>query len=219
MLYVGIGDGGGANDPGQRPGPRPLLGKILRIDVDGGRQRPPARPARQPLRRARRRPPRDLARGLRNPWRFAFDPANGDLWIGDVGQNAWEEIDVARSGQKGLKFGWHTMEGFECFNPSDGCDPAGLTLPVAAYGRDLGCAVVGGVVVHDAAQSAIDGLCVLSDDCSGDVWTMGPVGDERREPTLALKSGRGISAIGQAEDGAVYMVDLGCGELLRLVAG
>ena len=148
-----------------------------------------------------------------------FDPANGDLWIGDVGQNAWEEIDVARSGQKGLNFGWNTMEAFECFNPRDGCDPAGLTLPVAAYGHDLGCAVVGGVVVHDPAQTAIDGLYVFTDNCSGNIWTMDPVGDERREPTLALKSERGISAIGQAEDGAVYMVDLGSGELLRLVAG
>ena len=111
------------------------------------------------------------------------------------------------------------MEGFECFDPSDGCDQEGLTLPVAAYGHDLGCAVVGGVVVHDPAQTAIDGKYVFADECSGNVWTMDPAGDERRDPTLALESGRSISAIGQADDGAVYMVDLGSGELLRLAAG
>jgi glucose/arabinose dehydrogenase len=222
MLYIAMGDGGSGGDPqgnGQRLDTH--LAKILRIDVDVPTgQNPSYRvPPDNPFTETAGALPEIWHTGVRNPWRMRFNPANGDLWIGDVGQNAWEEIDVARSGQKGLNFGWNTIEGFECFNPSDGCDPAGLTLPVAAYGHDLGCAVVGGVVVHDPAQSAIDGLYVFADDCSGNVWTMDPVGDERREPTLALKSGRAISAIGQAEDGAVYMVDLGSGELLRLVAG
>ena len=157
--------------------------------------------------------------GVRNPWRIRFDPATGDLWIGDVGQNAWEEIDVARKGQGGLDFGWNRMEGFACYQPSSGCDEGGLTLPVAAYGHDLGCAVVGGVVVHDPTQPTLDGRYLFADECSGMIWTMDPTGDGRREPTVALASGRNISAIGQSSTGAVYLVDLGSGELLKAVAG
>ena len=78
-----------------------------------------------------------------------FDRATGDLWIGDVGQGAWEEIDVARAGTSGLNYGWNRMEGFHCYEPSTGCDQTGLTLPVAEYGHDEGCAVIGGVVVRD----------------------------------------------------------------------
>ena len=95
--------------------------------------------------------------GLRNPWRIRFDPATGDLWIGDVGQDAWEEIDVARAGDRGLNFGWNRMEGLDCYAPSEGCDQTGLTLPVAEYGHDLGCAVIGGVVVRGSGQPLLDG--------------------------------------------------------------
>ena len=86
-----------------------------------------------------------------------FDRATGDLWIGDVGQNAWEEVDVARAGVGGLDFGWNTMEGFHCYQPASGCDQTGLTLPVTEYGHDLGCAVIGGVVVRDPGQGRLDG--------------------------------------------------------------
>ena len=156
MLYIAMGDGGSGGDPqgnGQRLDTH--LAKILRIDVDvpAGQDPGYAVPPDNPFVKTAGALPEIWHTGVRNPWRIRFDPANGDLWIGDVGQNAWEEIDVARSGQGGLNFGWNTMEGFECFNPSDGCDPAGLTLPLAAYGHDLGCAVVGGVVVHDPAQT------------------------------------------------------------------
>ena len=110
-------------------------------------------PDRQPVRRTRPKPsPEIWLYGLRNPWRMRFDRETGDLWIGDVGQNAWEEIDVARAGQKGLNFGWNTMEGAHCFNPPSGCDQTGLTLPVAEYDHDVGCAVIGGVVVRDPSQ-------------------------------------------------------------------
>ena len=156
--------------------------------------------------------------GLRNPWRIRFDRPTGDLWIGDVGQGAWEEIDVVRSGQKGLNLGWNIMEGFACYEPASGCDQSGLTLPLAAYGHGLGCAVVGGVVVHDPAQAKLDGRYLFADECSGNIWTMDPTGDGRREPTLALESARSISAIGQSEDGAVYAVDLGSGRLFRVVS-
>ena len=222
MLYIGMGDGGSGGDPqgnGQRLDTH--LGKILRIDVDvPASQDPPyAVPADNPFVDRAGAFPEIWHLGVRNPWRIRFDPATGDLWIGDVGQNAWEEIDVARKGQSGLDFGWNRMEGFECFAPRSGCDETGLTLPLAAYGHDLGCAVVGGVVVRDPSQGALDGRYLFADECSGNIWTMDATGDERREPTLVLESGRSISAIGQSETGAVYMVDLASGDLLRAVAG
>ncbi len=222
MLYIAMGDGGSGGDPqgnGQRLDTR--LAKILRIDVDvPADQDPPYNvPPDNPFIATTGAFPEIWHTGVRNPWRIRFDPETGDLWIGDVGQGAWEEIDVARSGQKGLNFGWNRMEGFECYEASAGCDQTGLTAPLAAYGHDLGCAVVGGVVVHDPAQAALDGRYLFADECSGNIWLMDPTGDGRREPTLALGSGRHISAIGQSATGAVYLVDLGTGELLRAVAG
>ena len=108
---------------------------------------------------------------MRNPWRMRFDTLTGDLWIGDVGQGAWEEIDVARAAQGGGQdFGWNIMEGFHCYEPAEGCDEDGLTLPVAEFGHDLGCAVVGGVVVHDGTTPTIDRRYLFSDNCSGNVW-------------------------------------------------
>ncbi len=222
MLYVAMGDGGSGGDP-QGNGQRldTLLAKILRIDVDVPAGQDPAYdvPSDNPFTATAGARPEIWHTGVRNPWRIRFDPATGDLWIGDVGQNAWEEIDVSRSGQGGLDLGWNTMEGFECYKPSEGCDQTGLTLPLAAYGHDLGCAVVGGVVVHDPTQASLDGRYLFADECSGNIWTMDPAGDARREPALVLASGRSISAIGQADDGAVYMVDPGSGELLRVLSG
>lgn len=222
MLYIAMGDGGSGGDPhgnGQRLDTR--LAKILRIDVDvpAGQDPPYDVPPDNPFIATTGALPEIWHTGVRNPWRIRFDPATGDLWIGDVGQGAWEEIDVARNGQKGLNFGWNRMEGFECYEASAGCDESGLTAPVAAYGHDLGCAVVGGVIVHDPSQPTLDGRYLFADECSGNIWLMDPTGDGRREPSLALESAGRISAIGQSESGAVYLVDLGTGELLRAVAG
>jgi hypothetical protein len=110
------------------------------------------------------------------------------------------------------------MEGFHCFKPSEGCDQTGLTLPVAEYANgDLGCAVVGGVVVRDPRQGRLDGGYLFGDACTDNLWAMNPAGDGRREPVIVSKMGRSISSIGQAEDGAVYATNLG-GELLRITA-
>jgi len=223
MLYVGLGDGGSGGDP-QGNGQRldTLLGKILRIDVDvpDGAETPyripPDNPYADGAGGAR---PEIWLSGLRNPWRMRFDPPTGDLWIGDVGQSAWEEIDVVRSGQKGLDLGWNVMEGFHCYQPASGCDQSGLTLPVAEYDHGLGCAVIGGVVAHDPLTPSIDGRYVFSDSCSGNVWLLDPTGDGRREPSLVLGSGRSISSIGSGPDSAVYLTDLGSGELLRIEEG
>ena len=219
MLYVGMGDGGSGGDPhgnGQRTDT--LLGKILRIDVDGGGDRPYAIPADNPFVGVAGASPEIWLTGLRNPWRIRFDVGTGDLWIGDVGQSAWEEIDVARAGRGGLNFGWNRMEGFHCYSPSEGCDRTGLTLPVAEYGHDLGCAVIGGVVVRHADQAALDGWYVFSDSCSSRLWLLDPVGDGRREPVVAGQGQGSISSIVETADGAVLATDLQNGQLLAISA-
>ena len=220
MLYIGLGDGGAAGDP-QRNGRRldTLLAKILRIDVDGhgaDASAPYAIPADNPFLATPGARPEIWLTGLRNPWRMRFDRATGDLWIGDVGQARWEEIDVARAGVGGLDLGWNTMEGSHCFEPAEGCDRTGLTPPVAEYDHGAGCAVIGGVVVHDPRQGALDGGYLFGDACSHDLWRIDPAGDGRREPVVVAKVGRTLSSIGEGEDGAVYATSLESGELLRI---
>ena len=220
MLYVAMGDGGSGGDPhgnGQRLDT--LLGKILRIDVDqpGDERRPYGVPEDNPFVDEPDAMPEIWHTGLRNPWRIRFDAPTGDLWIGDVGQGAWEEVDVARAGASGRNFGWNRMEGFECFEPADGCDQEGLTMPVAAYGHDLGCAVIGGVIVRDPDQPELDGGYLFSDSCSGNVWMLDPMADERQEPTQVLDSNESISSIALDADGSVLATILS-GALVRISA-
>ncbi|MEO8570106.1 MAG: PQQ-dependent sugar dehydrogenase [Chloroflexota bacterium] len=220
-LYIAVGDGGSEGDPhgyGRRLDT--LLAKILRIDVDanvagGGTY---AIPPDNPFIGVAGALPEIWLTGLRNPWRMRFDRATGDLWIGDVGQNAWEEIDVARSGDAGLDYGWNTMEGFHCYQPANGCDQTGLTLPLAEYGHDLGCAVIGGVVVRDRRQGRLDGGYLFGDDCSDNLWLMDPAGSGKRPAVIVATMGRSLSSIGQDEDGTVYATSLLPGELLRISA-
>lgn len=148
LLYVAMGDGGGAGDPqGSGQDPNSMLGKILRIDVDGGGD------------------PAIFVSGVRNPWRNAFD---GDLlYIADVGQGEWEEINVVSLDDAGANLGWNIMEGVDCFNPRQGCDKSGLTLPVDAYTHAVGCSITGGYVYRGAAIPEIDGLYFFADYCSG----------------------------------------------------
>jgi glucose/arabinose dehydrogenase len=221
-LYIALGDGGSGGDP-QGNGQRldTLLAKILRIDVDGGSATgaPYAIPADNPFVTTAGARPEIWLYGLRNPWRFRFDRRTGDLWIGDVGQAAWEEIDVARRGVGGLDFGWNRMEGFHCYSPPTGCDERGLTPPVTEYGHDQGCAVIGGVVVRHPADGSLDGGYLFGDDCSDHLWVIDPAGDGRREPVLLTNMGRSVSSIGEAEDGSVYATSLANGELLRIAGG
>ncbi|MFL5722057.1 MAG: PQQ-dependent sugar dehydrogenase [Chloroflexota bacterium] len=218
MLYIALGDGGSGGDP-QGNGQRldTLLAKILRIDVDD----PPSGsgytvPPDNPFFATAGAKPEIWLTGLRNPWRMRFDEPTRDLWIGDVGQNAWEEIDVARAGVGGLDFGWNRMEGFHCFAPANGCDQTGLTMPVTEYGHEDGCAVIGGVVVHDAGQGKLDGGYLFGDGCSDRVWVIDPTSSGPQTPILAGRLGRTLSSIGEGEDGTVYATSLDDGELLRL---
>jgi hypothetical protein len=217
MLYIATGDGGSGGDPqgnGQRLDTH--LGKILRVDVDvaAGATTAYQVPADNPFTTTAGAKPEIWFYGLRNPWRIRFDRQTGDLWIGDVGQNAWEEIDVARAGQKGLDYGWNIMEATHCFNPSSGCDPTGLTLPVAEYDHDLGCAVIGGVVVRDPSRAAST-VATVRRRVLGQPVADGPGRRPAPRGDPGGQMGRSLSSIGEAEDGSVYATSLGSGELLR----
>ncbi|HET7082909.1 MAG TPA: PQQ-dependent sugar dehydrogenase [Candidatus Limnocylindria bacterium] len=219
-LYIGLGDGGSGGDPFMNAQARDvLLGKLLRIDVDG----PPAPnkeyaiPADNPYAGDGVSPdaglPEIWARGLRNPWRFSFDRATGELYIGDVGQNAWEEIDRQPAGSVGGEnYGWHLFEGTHC---SSGCDIA-VVAPVAQYGHDVGCSVSGGYVYRGTAQPALVGTYLFSDYCAGTIWTLAAGGG--LTPLPLAESGLRVSSFGEGEDGEIYLVDIFGGGLYRVLA-
>ena len=220
FLYVATGDGGSGGDPhdnGQRLDT--LLGKVLRIDVDeAGDGRAYAVPPDNPFVGDGDAEPEIWLTGLRNPWRMSFDRATGDLWIGDVGQRSWEEVDVARAGRGGLNFGWNRMEGDECYQDA-GCEDPDFTPPVAVYGHDRGCSVIGGVVYRGTAVPSLAGGYVFADYCSGNVWVLDPVVEGPTDIRLVMESGRALSSIGEDEAGEPYATDLVGGELLRIVSG
>ena len=221
-LYIGMGDGGSGGDPfGNGQNTHALLGKILRIDVNG----PPASgkayaiPRDNPFASGGVRPgagaPEVWAYGLRNPWRFSFDAADGDLYIGDVGQGSWEEIDRQPAASRGGEnYGWNAMEGDHCYR--SGCDPGRYVQPIAEYGHDQGCAVIGGYVYRGTQQPILRGVYVFSDNCSGILWTL-QVDASRLAPRVALDSGESISSFGVGDNGEIYAADLG-GGISRLVA-
>ncbi|HEY6948654.1 MAG TPA: PQQ-dependent sugar dehydrogenase, partial [Gemmatimonadales bacterium] len=176
-LYAGLGDGGSGGDPnGNGQSLATLLGKLLRIDLNGGT--PYAVPPDNPFAAAAGPATRGeiWSYGLRNPWRFSFDRLTHDLYIGDVGQDAHEEIDVAPApgggGGGGLNFGWNRMEGSHCYNAVF-CSSGGLTLPVADYGRNIGSTVIGGYVYRGPAVPAAEGFYVFADYGSGRFFAIG----------------------------------------------
>jgi glucose/arabinose dehydrogenase len=216
-LYIGTGDGGGANDP-QRTSQDlgAWLGKMLRLDVDSGE--PYAVPRDNPFVGRNGARPEIWAYGLRNPWRYSFDRESGDLWIADVGQNRAEEINVQRAGSRGGEnYGWSIMEGFRCLR-GDSCDQAGLTLPVAEYGRNDGCSVTGGYVHRGTREPALTGAYLFGDYCSGRIWSLHQnAGGEWIRTELAQTNLR-ISSFGEDRDGDVYVADLQGGGIYRLTA-
>jgi uncharacterized protein (TIGR03437 family) len=213
-LYIGMGDGGSGGDPqnnGQNRGT--LLGKLLRIDVESepGRVRIPPD---NPFVNTTGARPEIWALGLRNPWRFTFDRANGDLWIADVGQDTYEEVDFQpASSRGGENYGWNTMEGAHCFRPS--CSTQGLILPVADYSHTDGCSVTGGFVYRGRLSPGLRGIYLYGDYCSGRIW-----GVERQGSAwvnrLLLSSGFAITTFGEDEAGEVYVANAGNGTIHRI---
>ncbi len=216
-LYVGMGDGGSGGDP-QNNGQRldTLLGKLLRIDVSGAAY---SVPATNPFVHRSGARPEIFEYGLRNPWRYSFDRQTGDLFIGDVGQNLYEEVDAVRAGSPGgLDFGWRVMEGDTCYNATT-CTRHGLTLPVYTYNHSFGCAVVGGYVYRGTTYPALKGAYLFSDDCSGRIWGVDAT-TALRGPTSAkvlLESGLTVSSFGQDDAGELYICDLS-GKLYHVTA-
>lgn len=205
-LYIGVGDGGG--DPALRAQNRSLLlGKILRIDVDGAR--PYAIPPDNPFANGGGR--REIyALGLRNPWRFSFDRGTGRLYAGDVGETRFEEIDLI---QRGGNFGWPIVEGNACFTPATGCNTTGLRTPLVAY-RHVGgrCAITGGYVYRGRAIPALVGSYVYGDFCTGEIFGM-----RAGQLTPLLDTALSISSFGEDQAGELYVVSI-TGTVSRLVA-
>jgi glucose/arabinose dehydrogenase len=201
MVYVGMGDGGAGGDPENRAqDPGSLLGKMLRLD--------PRRPGAKPV---------VVALGVRNPWRFSFDRATGDLWIGDVGQSSIEEVDHVAWPWRGLlNFGWDVYEGRSSYEQKQ-LGPGRLVAPVAQYTHDDGCSITGGYVYRGKAARALVGRYVYGDYCSGTVWTLKLAGGKatgiRREPFRI----ENLTSFGEDGAGELYAVS-GRGTLYRLTS-
>ena len=219
LLWIGTGDGGAGGDPeGRAQRLDTLLGKFLRIDPDPQDGAPYAAPADNPFVGREGVRPEIWALGVRNPWRFSFDRATGDLWIGDVGQGEWEEIDVLRAGTSGgANLGWKVMEGSHCFEPATGCSTAGLVLPVAEYDHGQGCSVTGGVIYRGAAIPGLAGTYLFGDFCSGTMWSLDAGASQPASRVLA-ETELAIAAFGEDEAGELYVADLAGGRVLRVVA-
>ncbi len=216
-LYVGLGDGGSANDPqGNGQDRTTLLGSILRIDVstldsEGRYSVPQDNPFAAEGGGVR---PEIWAYGLRNPWRFNFDRETGELWAADVGQNAWEEVDVI---ERGRNYGWNVMEGMHCFSGgrsltsllrsgSEECDREGLELPVTEYGREDGCSITGGYVYRGSRLPSLAGAYVYGDFCSGKIWALRRKGGSVTEQRLLVDSSLRLAAFGEDPAGELYML-------------
>jgi glucose/arabinose dehydrogenase len=221
-LYIGFGDGGSSGDPNEHAqNTSHILGSIVRLDVDVV---PPARygiPAMNPFSINTNcmdgvgvSPcPEIFAWGFRNPWRFNFDSQTGALWVGDVGQASWEEIDRV---EPGMNYGWDDREGAHCFEPETDCDTDNID-PITEYDHGAGTAVTGGFVYRGAAIPALRGYYVFGDFGSGRIWGVpadsmqGAVAEELIETTLS------ISSFAQDMDGELYALDYGSGEIYQII--
>ncbi len=204
-LYIGRGDGGSRGDPQNRAqNTQEWLGKILRIDVDRGR--PYAIPADNPFAASGGRP-EIFALGIRNPWRFSFDRETGMLWLADVGQHKWEEVDLVIAGGN---YGWRIMEGSHCYNPDHDCNPEGLIFPITEYGHEQGrCSITGGYVYRGRTMPALRGTYLFGDYCSGELFALSASANRKLStaPRVLMQTGFRISSFGEDEAGEVYIVD------------
>jgi glucose/arabinose dehydrogenase len=205
-LYLGLGDGGSAGDPfGNAQNRSSLLGKILRVDVDSPSSgKNYGIPADNPFAGNTLGYREEIyAYGLRNPWRFSFDPPTGTLWVADVGQNQREEIDWV---EKGRNYGWNIMEGTICYSPLTGCNQTGLELPVWDYGRGEGVCVIGGFVYRGSALTGLYGAYIYGDYGSGRIWALQYDGTSAPANTLLVDTALSITSFGLDENSELYFV-------------
>jgi glucose/arabinose dehydrogenase len=231
-LYIGMGDGGGAGDPGNRAQDLgSLLGKMLRIDVDhqaaGKRYAiPPGNPFANTTGLDE-----IWSRGLRNPWRWSFDRATRQLWIGDVGQSRWEEIDRSSPTSThpagwAANYGWAVLEGRACYRPATGCSTRGKTAPLVVYGHSAttvnNCSVTGGFVYRGAAYPVLTGVYLFGDFCSGRIWGVSATAASPATPTLlrgpTASPRLSISSFGEDDAGEIYVADRGGGRIYKITA-
>jgi glucose/arabinose dehydrogenase len=217
-LYAGLGDGGGSGDRfGNGQNGTTLLGAMLRLDVDSGQ--PYTVPAGNPF--AGDATVRDeiWAIGLRNPWRFSFDRVTGDLYIADVGQNQYEEVNFQPAKSTGgQNYGWPVMEGVHCYPEDRACDQAALTLPVVEYDHSRGCSVTGGYVYRGQGFPLLEGIYVYGDYCSGRIWGLARSGGGTWRTAQLAQADISLSSFGEDEAGELYLTDMGQGKLFRLLA-
>jgi len=213
-LYIGTGDGGAGGDPlnnGQNI--NSLLGKLLRIDINSGS--PYGIPADNPF--VNKIGEDEIwAYGLRNPWRFSFDSKTADLFISDVGQNKWEEINFQPASSKGGEnYGWRLLEGFHTFNNDNQTNINSLTMPVMEYGRDGGCSVTGGYVYRGDQFKVLDGTYFFGDFCTGTIWGLRNRNGEW-EYAEFLKTDHMFSSFGVDKSGNIYVIDFKSGDIYKI---
>jgi len=205
-LYIGTGDGGSTGDPwGNAQNKNTLLGKILRIDVDGGK--PYGIPPDNPFINDPNAKDEIWAYGLRNPWRFSFDAKSGDMFIADVGEGKWEEVNFQPRGSGGGEnYGWNLFEENHKFSDSDELDIT--VFPVFDYSHDEGCSITGGYVYRGNKYPELAGTYLFSDFCSGKIWGLRNKGDVGWEWTEFLDTELGVSSFGVDENNGIYLLNL-----------
>jgi glucose/arabinose dehydrogenase len=216
-LYIGTGDGGSGGDPNNHGQDlSQLLGKLLRIDVDHGA--PYAIPSSNPFTQRAGARSEIWAYGLRNPWRFTFDRDTGDLWIGDVGQDSYEEVDLQPATSiGGENYGWRRMEGFHCFNPAANCADPSFTMPVLEYPHVSGaCSISGGYRYRGTQIPSLRGVYLYGDYCAGTIWSATQSGTAWTTKTLFATTIR-ISSFGEDVSGELYVLDVAKGAVYKIV--
>ncbi|HOA24928.1 MAG: PQQ-dependent sugar dehydrogenase [Aggregatilineales bacterium] len=216
-LYIGLGDGGGAGDVfGQGQNPHTWLGSMLRIDVD---TLPYSVPPDNPFVGTSDGADEVWAYGLRNPWRYSFDRATNNLYIADVGQNVYEEVNVQPAGSTGGEnYGWPIMEGLHCYPEGVSCDGSGFVQPIAEYSHEFGCSITGGYVYRGEAFPAMQGVYFYGDFCSGIIWGLAVEGSMSGESMQLADTDTWIASFGEDEAGELYLADMGGGMVYRVVA-
>lgn len=216
-LYIGMGDGGAANDPNNRAqNLGDLLGKMLRIDVDSGN--PYGIPPSNPFINTPGAHDEIWSYGLRNPWRFTFDRATGELWIADVGQGQREEVNFQpATSVGGENWGWRLMEGTRCFNPGSNCNNGSLVLPVIEYGHENGaCSVTGGYVYRGTRFARLAGTYIYGDFCNGVIWGATRNAAGGFTSRVLLDTSLALSTFGEDIAGELYVADHAGGRLFRI---
>jgi glucose/arabinose dehydrogenase len=215
-LYIGTGDGGASGDKfGNGQNGATLLGAMLRLDVDNGE--PYSIPADNPFVDDPNIRDEIWAIGLRNPWRYSFDRLTGDLYIADVGQNLYEEVDFQPAQTGGQNYGWPIMEASHCFPADRQCDQAGLTLPLVEYDHALGCSVTGGYVYRGEEFPGFQGIYLFGDFCSGRIWGVAAGAGSEPQVVELVRANVQLSSFGEDERGELYLLDMGRGELFKLL--